>query len=415
MTLCQYINHNINMPTKTYCGCSGATGRKSQWALLLAMLGWAQAAAGQATLVIPLVQQGEFDRTIPLGLDSTQHLRHLPKGLTQYMLKYLVVGGLPGQPPAQRLNFLIGRDAKGRIVFVPAEPGTLKLRRRSQQILPATPGEPQPQPFQVAVRGLRGPMTLTLRPEVYPSKTMTWTWPWKNDLTLFLERAVDTNGTLRLGAQDIALRAGLEGPRSLVVFTDSVAVISVLDGQHQKQRYRIGESFLATEYLVKLQHISPAGDSLTVQVTEPANVAPLYGKDAGFLFRPVVLADVLGQPVSLLGTERPLVLDFWGTWCGPCVELTPALKTLHAQYARTADIVSIALDEPERVKKYLAANNITWTNIAIQEQQRPSSLIDRLGVASYPSFLLIYKGKIYYRGVGAQGLQELTQQLARLH
>jgi len=329
------------------------------------------------------------------------------------MLKYIVLGGLPGQPPAQRLNFLIGRDKQERIVFVPAEPGTLKLRLQDKQVLPATPGEPQPKPFQLRLRGLRGPLDLTLQPLVYPPKGYSFTVAWKNDTFLWLDRIVNTSGSLKLGVKEIALRATMEGP-SLLVFTDSVAMISVLDGQHQKQRYRIGESFLANGHLVKLQHISPGGDSLTVQVTEPAKVALLYGKDPGFLFRPVVLADVLGQPVSLLGTERPLVLDFWGTWCGPCVELTPALKILHAQYARTADIVSIALDEPERVKKYLAANNITWANIAIPEKEQPSSLIDQLGVGSYPTFLLVYKGKIYFRGVGAEGLQELTKQLAQL-
>jgi thiol-disulfide isomerase/thioredoxin len=370
-------------------------------------------AAAQTTVVVPLTRLEDFSRRTIASLDSTQQFKNLPQDLRQYMLKYMVVGGLPGQPPAQRLNFLIGRDKQGQVVFIPAEPSTRTLRLQDKQILPATPGEPRPRPFQVQVRGPRGPLTLTMRPAVYLPQGMTITVPWKNDLFLALERFDDAQGTLKVGSQEVALRTGLNGPSGLVLYTDSVAAIRVLDGQ-KRGVYKIGNSFLANRYLVTLRHMSAGGDSLTVQVTEPAKAARTFGQDPGMAFRPATLTDLQGRPVALAGTERPLVLDFWGTWCGPCVALTPSLKALHQQYATKADIVSIALDDADKVKQYLSANAITWPSIAIPEKQAAGSLIEKLNVNNYPTFILVHKGIIVYRGTGETGLKELTKQLAQL-
>jgi thiol-disulfide isomerase/thioredoxin len=360
--------------------------------------------------VVPLAKLNEFNQRTFLNSDSAQQIKPLLKNLQHYMLKYLVVGGQPDQPPAQRLNFLIGRDKQNNIVFVPAEPGTLKLRLQDKQVLPATPGEPKPRPFQLQIRGLHGPLTLQLRPVVYVPKGVNITLFRKNDLLLLLEFSADTGGLLSVGQQEIALRAKPDG----LVYTDAGAAVKVLDDQHKGRAYKIGESFLANGHLVTLRHISAGGDSLTVQVAESAKVTRVFGSDAGFAFQPATLADVQGRAVSLTGTERPLVLDFWGTWCGPCVALTPNLKALHQQYAATADIVSIALDDADKVKQYLASNTIGWTNIAIPQKQAEASLINRLGVEDYPTFILIHKGVIQYRGTGETGLKELTQQLAQL-
>jgi thiol-disulfide isomerase/thioredoxin len=380
--------------------------------LLVSLLGSASAVA-QAT-VVPLTKLDDFSRYSRTNLDSTQQFKNLPKDLRQYMLKYMVIGGLPGQPPAQRLNFLIGRDKQGQIVFIPAEPSTRTLRLKDKQVLPAVPGQPEPQSFQVQVRGLYGPLTLTMRPTVYLPKGMTITVPWKNDLFLALERFDDARGTLKVGNQEVMLRAGLSGSSGLVLYTDLVATIRVLDGQHEKREYKMGDSFMANGNLVTLRHISAGGDSLTVQVAEPAKTTRPYGFDAGFAFLQATLTDIKGQAVALAGTERPLVLDFWGTWCAPCVALTPSLKALHQQYAGQADIVSIALDDTDKVKQYLASNDIAWTNIAIPEKQMETSVIGKLHVHNYPTFILVYKGVIQYRGTGETGLKELTQQLSQL-
>lgn len=397
------------------CVLRAVTRRSCRGLALLLAMTWALGAAGQSFVVVPLVNEADESRyVISTRLDTLQRPRAVPKGLRRYLLKYVVFGGEPGQPPAQRVNFLIGRDAAGRVVFVPAVgPQSLVFRVQDQQVLPAAPGRAPPVPFRVTLRGTRGPLVLELLPVVYP-QNFRYATAREQELFLQLERKGSrTSGTLPMGPARIALRATHPGFNQMLIYTDSITQVSVLDGKHEREIYRMGDSFLANGHLVRLQHISPAGDSLRVQLTGPERSPSAYGNYAGLLFRPVDLTDVQGQRVRLTGTERPLVLDFWGTWCGPCVALTPALQALHRQYAATTDVVGVAYDDPNKVKKYLATHAITWPNVVVPDTQ-PRSLITQLGISAYPTYMLIHKGKILYRGVGASGLQELTQRLAQL-
>ena len=104
--------------------------------LLLLALAWALGAAAQGSVVVPLVDEtDEIQYVMSTRLDTVQRPRAVPKGLRRYLLKYVVFGGEPGQPAAQRVNFLIGRDAAGRVVFVPAAgPHSLVFRVQDQQV-----------------------------------------------------------------------------------------------------------------------------------------------------------------------------------------------------------------------------------------------------------------------------------------
>lgn len=58
---------------------------------------------------------------------------------------------------------------------------------------------------------------------------------------------------------------------------------------------------------------------------------------------------------------RPLLINFWATWCEPCRREIPLLKTLH--HEREADglqVVGIAVDYPAAVRKYAAARAIDY-------------------------------------------------------
>lgn len=52
---------------------------------------------------------------------------------------------------------------------------------------------------------------------------------------------------------------------------------------------------------------------------------------------------------------RPLLINFWATWCPPCIEELPMLDALHARSGDAGlQVIGIALDDPDEVRKFLA-------------------------------------------------------------
>lgn len=47
--------------------------------------------------------------------------------------------------------------------------------------------------------------------------------------------------------------------------------------------------------------------------------------------------------------ERPAIIDFYATWCGPCKMLSPVLEELAAEYAGKIDIYKINVEEEEKL------------------------------------------------------------------
>jgi thiol-disulfide isomerase/thioredoxin len=59
--------------------------------------------------------------------------------------------------------------------------------------------------------------------------------------------------------------------------------------------------------------------------------------------------------------DRPLVINFWATWCDPCRREIPLLKALRREHAADRlEIVGIAVDYPDEVRKYAHAHGIDY-------------------------------------------------------
>ena len=69
-----------------------------------------------------------------------------------------------------------------------------------------------------------------------------------------------------------------------------------------------------------------------------------------------------GTPLALDAYRgRPLVLNFWATWCPPCVEEMPLLDAFYQQNSSKGwKIVGIAIDQPSAVRRFLAAQPIHY-------------------------------------------------------
>jgi thiol-disulfide isomerase/thioredoxin len=87
--------------------------------------------------------------------------------------------------------------------------------------------------------------------------------------------------------------------------------------------------------------------------------------------KPFVLAfsdAITGNAVSIQRLKgKVVVIDFWATWCGPCVAEMPKMKELYAKYREQGvEFIGVSLDQPkdqggyERLTDFVASNDVPW-------------------------------------------------------
>ena len=56
---------------------------------------------------------------------------------------------------------------------------------------------------------------------------------------------------------------------------------------------------------------------------------------------------------DVLASEKPIMVDFWAEWCGPCRAVSPILDQIATEHAEKIDVVKLNVDDnPETAMKY---------------------------------------------------------------
>jgi thiol-disulfide isomerase/thioredoxin len=100
-----------------------------------------------------------------------------------------------------------------------------------------------------------------------------------------------------------------------------------------------------------LQQDEPQPDTANTSLTAPS--PPTDPVQA--LWASTLLHDPDGKPATLAAFKGHIVVvNFWASWCGPCVEEMPALMTLNNEYAKKGvKFVGIGVDSEKNVKAFL--------------------------------------------------------------
>lgn len=152
---------------------------------------------------------------------------------------------------------------------------------------------------------------------------------------------------------------------------------------------------------------------LAVVLARPA-AAQEAGIPVGSQAPRVTVHDLDGKPVDLgryLGS-KPVLLEWWATWCEQCEQLLPRLKAARGEVGDKVEFigVNVAVNQsPERVRRYLKEKTPPF--IALYDDEGVSTRAYRAPATSYV-VIVDRAGTIAYTGVG--GDQQFTDALHRV-
>ncbi len=126
-------------------------------------------------------------------------------------------------------------------------------------------------------------------------------------------------------------------------------------------------------------------------------------------------ATVVGKTVQNFTTESTLdgktfefndlkgkyiLIDFWGTWCGPCIAEMPKVKEYQEKYRDKLTVLGVNQgDTKEKVNEFITPKGYTWTHLMNGKEQ--DDFVLKFNVAGFPTkFIIDPEGKILHRFVG---------------
>lgn len=112
------------------------------------------------------------------------------------------------------------------------------------------------------------------------------------------------------------------------------------------------------------------------------------------------------------------IVNFWATWCEPCVEEIPILIRIQQKF-KGVEVIGVSMDEPENeasVKKFIATHKIPYRIVLRQGQdfERMVNSIDPSWIGALPATFIFKNGKRVYSKVGLLNEEELLRVLRPL-
>jgi thiol-disulfide isomerase/thioredoxin len=250
--------------------------------------------------------------------------------------------------------------------------------------------------------------------------------PQESDARLDAFRAIvrGTLGRAQLANnQAAAALATLE--QALPSHPDSSVVLAAIGQTHEK----LGHDALASDHYVRSLGVYLGRDTSSAEPLRKLWIkkkGSLAGMDASIAAAKKVsrkrvaldsraevrvapdwtLKDLDGTPVKFASFKgKVVVLDFWGSWCGPCRQELPIFQRAYEKY-RGKNVVFLGVNweqqgpDEERLKRakdYLQKNNYSFPNVADLDRVA----VESYGITGFPTVFLVDRtGKIRYRNTG---------------
>ena len=181
---------------------------------------------------------------------------------------------------------------------------------------------------------------------------------------------------------------------------------------NNNQPYQLKQSIFIEKQEFSIDSINKFGDTAWV-IYRGYNQKPMGNRQGLFAqnIQTISLDKYAFNLHQLKG--KYVLLDFWGTWCNPCIELIPRLKAINEKHkSKGLILVSIADDDKNSHEKLLAMikeKQMNWTHI-YDDRDVKDNICDEYDIECYPTSILIdANGKIIFRACGEENFAKLEK------
>lgn len=140
---------------------------------------------------------------------------------------------------------------------------------------------------------------------------------------------------------------------------------------------------------------------------EPASISQFFAAK---------LTDTSGQTIDLSTFKgKPLVVNFWASWCPPCVAEMPELSKFYEQYrAKGVQMIGIAIDNPTAVKQFLQRHPVSYPVLfgGMDGPALSQALGNKNGGLPF-TVVIDAKGDIVFQHLGQTNVQQLADHIPR--
>lgn len=208
-----------------------------------------------------------------------------------------------------------------------------------------------------------------------------------NNKGLALQAQAEKKDQKKLQAAEAVFRQALalDNERPIIHYNLGVVLL---------QLNRDEEGIVEIKQYLKSQPRGSYAETARKLAENPRRARENYAPDFSF-------TSLQGEHITLEDLKgKVVVLDFWGTWCPPCVESVPELRNLHKRFSKEASfmLIGISSDRDEEVwKAFTEKNRMVWP----QYRDESRKILNAFNIRAYPTYIVIdHEGIVRFQSTG---------------
>ncbi len=151
-------------------------------------------------------------------------------------------------------------------------------------------------------------------------------------------------------------------------------------------------AFLSTALIIKFIFFGFDVNAKTFKLSAPQKTQyeGLFAKESLKIFE--------GETIKLSEIKEPLVmLNFWATWCIPCLKKFKSIKKLQSEFGEKIKVLGVNVDERSNLsikeyKKFVNKNKLNFKSVLDPE----ANILSKFNLSHVPAIIIYHKGKVVH-------------------